>query len=397
MIGMGKAAEYIAGHNKDFDPAMAAVQVAEEHGYNKEALLRFADFMEAKIRSDNPAYQAEVDRQVRAIRGHANELEDPSVGFRIPPNPAVAQLAYFADQMRNGSLAEPSVSAAPPDDRSPLHRYLDTAMQDARISARESRQRLGHGLLQDTPEARAQMANNPGVQAAMLALDALTAPERGFISGLFRPLFPESDDIYLTRAIEANNAEHPWLIDPRHLRTPQEKRDLAADVTMAALTAKVPMGGAGRRLGSAADHIYTDMRRFDAEFPELLGVNPHYSPAGALGTNINCVSCVNATTRRLLGHDIEAAAEPARGYGGPNDLLPSVGGGFRPWATAADAEKQMLDAGEGAIGVVRIKQAGPFEHAINVVNRNGRVYFIDSQSGHIVKLKPDIIVKLGIR
>jgi hypothetical protein len=35
-------------------------------------------------------------------------------------------------------------------------------------------------------------------------------------------------------------------------------------------------------------------------------------------------------------------------------------------------------------------------HALNVVNRNGTVYFIDSQIGKIVTLDPSLKVQFGV-
>jgi filamentous hemagglutinin len=98
----------------------------------------------------------------------------------------------------------------------------------------------------------------------------------------------------------------------------------------------------------------------------------------------------------LLGTDPYAVANPSGGqYGSPNDLLPSAPFGFQPPTTAAEVSTRMLEAGNGSVGVVRIQQGGPIEHVINVVNKNDKVYFIDSQSGHIVNIKPDVPVLLG--
>jgi hypothetical protein len=67
------------------------------------------------------------------------------------------------------------------------------------------------------------------------------------------------------------------------------------------------------KFGSAADHIYDDMRPLADEFPELVGVNPHYVPDAPSGVNTNCISCANATQQRLLGTDPYAAANPSGG------------------------------------------------------------------------------------
>ena len=63
-----------------------------------------------------------------------------------------------------------------------------------------------------------------------------------------------------------------------------------------------------------------------------------------------------------------------------------------------DITQQVLNAGEGARGVVWGRrfyydnQAGQWRegpgHVFNVVNRNGRVYYIAGQSGHFAILAP---------
>jgi hypothetical protein len=144
-----------------------------------------------------------------------------------------------------------------------------------------------------------------------------------------------------------------------------------------------------------ADHIYDDMRPLANEFPELTGINPHYAPDAPSGVNTNCISRANATQQRLLGTDPNAVAVPSDGqYGAPNDLLPSAPFGFQTATTAAEVSKRMLESGNGSVGVLRIQQDGPIEHVVNVVHRNDKVYFIDSQSGHIVNIKPNVPVLL---
>ena len=100
-------------------------------------------------------------------------------------------------------------------------------------------------------------------------------------------------------------------------------------------------------------------------------------------------------SRPLQGRDIEAVADPSKGYATPNDLLPSAPIGFDPVTTVVLIEKEMTAAGNGAVGVVRIIQPGKIEHVINVVNKNGIIYFVDAQMGKIVTLKPDVPVRLG--
>jgi RHS repeat-associated protein len=147
--------------------------------------------------------------------------------------------------------------------------------------------------------------------------------------------------------------------------------------------------------GSAANHIYAETRPLDKEFPGLVGVNPHYVPGAPPGTNTNCVSCANAGQARLTGANPAAVAEPSRGYAHPNELLPSAPFGFGQATTVASVKADLLQAGDGAVGVVRVLQGGNIEHVINATNRGGIVYFLDVQSGHIVELNPNVQVRLG--
>jgi hypothetical protein len=55
----------------------------------------------------------------------------------------------------------------------------------------------------------------------------------------------------------------------------------------------------------------------------------------------------------------------------------------------------MAAAGDGAARLLIIQQPGNIQHVINVANRNGQVYFIDSQMGQVVTLQPNIPVNLG--
>jgi hypothetical protein len=143
--------------------------------------------------------------------------------------------------------------------------------------------------------------------------------------------------------------------------------------------------------------LYTSTKPLDDVFPELAGVNPHYVPDAPPGTNVNCVSCANAAQARLSGIDAEATALPSTRYGTPNDLLQSAPLGFQAPTTVAAVEQQMIAAGDGAYGLLRIIQPNSeIEHVVNVVNRNGTVYFVDTQIDRIVTLPPNTVVRLGM-
>jgi filamentous hemagglutinin len=154
-------------------------------------------------------------------------------------------------------------------------------------------------------------------------------------------------------------------------------------------------GAKGSNFGSAADNIYAEMKPLETVFPELKGVNPYYIEDAAVAVNTNCISCVNAAHQRLTGQNPAAVANPSKGYGTPNDLLPSSPLGFGEVTTPAAVVKEMLQAGNGVARPLIIEQNNGISHVINVVNRNGQVYFIDPQIGKIVTLQQNINVKLG--
>ena len=148
-------------------------------------------------------------------------------------------------------------------------------------------------------------------------------------------------------------------------------------------------------IGSAVNGIYTSMKPMGTQFPELEGVNPHYVEGAGPGVNTNCVSCVNASQARLTGTDPTAVASPSSGYANQNALLPSAPLELQPATSVAAITEQMTEAGNGAVGVVYIQQPSGVAHVINVVNQGGQVFFVDTQMGQIVTLKPDLIVQLG--
>jgi len=154
----------------------------------------------------------------------------------------------------------------------------------------------------------------------------------------------------------------------------------------------------GWGFGSAENHIYSSMEPLNSLFPELEGVNPHYVEGAGPGVNTNCVASTNAATARLTGEDPHAMASPSRGYQTPDGLLPSVPFGLRKRDySVSQVIEEMKKMGDGALGVVVIDQGGPVLHAINVVNRGGEVFFIDTQIGKIVVLRPDLKLRLGVR
>jgi hypothetical protein len=116
-----------------------------------------------------------------------------------------------------------------------------------------------------------------------------------------------------------------------------------------------------------------------------------------MNVNTNCVSCVNAADARLRGVDPDAVAGPNGLYETSlHALTPAAPFGFHDPTSPAQVQLEMLARGNGAVGAVVIIQPGTdVLHAINVVNRNGTVYFIDAQIGRIVTLQPGLQVRLS--
>jgi len=176
---------------------------------------------------------------------------------------------------------------------------------------------------------------------------------------------------------------------------PAAQLGAATDGIMAGLAGfQMPGAPALSGMGSAADNIYASVAPMKSVFPQLEGVNPFYVEGAAPGVNTNCVSCANAVQARLTGQNAEAVANPPSGYANLNALLPSAPFGFGDPTTPQAVVAEMQQAGSGATRPVIIEQNG-VDHVINVVNQNGKVYFIDGQMGAIVTLKPNVTVKLG--
>ncbi len=64
--------------------------------------------------------------------------------------------------------------------------------------------------------------------------------------------------------------------------------------------------------------------------------------------------------------------------------------------TVSNATSQLLARGEGATTPVVIQQGpGSPLHVITGVVKNGQVFFVDTQMGVIVTLKPGLTVRIG--
>lgn len=111
----------------------------------------------------------------------------------------------------------------------------------------------------------------------------------------------------------------------------------------------------------------------------IRNVNPGYTKS-ATGRSENCVNCSIATDATLSGNP--ATALPSNGPVSIRILEQYYGSRFSSATTVSSIEQQILNAGNGARGIV-FGSRGPKEagHVFNVVNQNGVVRFLDGQSG----------------
>lgn len=158
-------------------------------------------------------------------------------------------------------------------------------------------------------------------------------------------------------------------------------------------------GNPVRGLGSTAVHSRTagnaSARRL---FPELAETNPlfrrtpataHYPGAGTQGYGINCQSCAVAVDRQLAGAPAAAIRRELFKPGNwEQRMLNAVGinRSFQNVGSYDDIARELHAAGDGARGIIHGMRRAPdgssvAGHVFNVVNRNGRIYYLDGQTG----------------
>jgi hypothetical protein len=287
-----------------------------------------------------------VENLYTPFEGHAASNYRDAVAVMMNPN------ASMDERIINGTLATLSSPIAAID-----------MMGEGMMNAANAAARAGQWI------AQADVTTNPDIR--------VTSTLRGIVE--------------MTNAF--NGAVGPFagaVGVPQRVMTVEELARQNMQSAEAYRAARATYSGLGDNGG-----IYTSTRPLADVFPELVGVNPHYVPGAPPGTNVNCASCANAAQARLSGLDAEATALPSGRYAAPSDLFQSVPLGFQPPTTVAAIEQQMLAAGDGAYGLVLIGPEGATQHVINVVNRDGTVYFVDTQLGRIVTLPPNVEVRLG--
>lgn len=129
------------------------------------------------------------------------------------------------------------------------------------------------------------------------------------------------------------------------------------------------------------------LEEFEAKLADdLRRVNPNFDPAHpAYGAN--CTHCVQAFEMRRRGYDLQATALPRdywRFHGRPLSHIENVWGRSFTDSTHEGITHAFEKAGHGARGIVYIRwdqRFGDGAHVFSVENINGKVVFVDAQSG----------------
>jgi hypothetical protein len=139
----------------------------------------------------------------------------------------------------------------------------------------------------------------------------------------------------------------------------------------------------------AFSHENAPPELFSEMFGELREVNVERRQER--GWKNNCMACVGATDHALAGHPTCAMPYPEGGWPVHCDVIipQTIGHGipFREVGSFDEITREMFDAGDGARGVVwghkfvevdgQMKEVNG--HIFNVINKNGRVYYVDGQ------------------
>jgi hypothetical protein len=164
------------------------------------------------------------------------------------------------------------------------------------------------------------------------------------------------------------------------------------------------LGSTAVHAGNASNGVVTRL------FPELSQTNPLFRitkatdgahpNVGGWGFRNNCQSCVQAVDKQLAGVAKDAQAVervPGDAMSSPywkQHIASGVGTSntFKNVSSYDDIATELQNAGDGARGIVHGLRTGPggvsvAGHVFNVVNRNGRVYYLDGQTGKLASLE----------
>ena len=116
----------------------------------------------------------------------------------------------------------------------------------------------------------------------------------------------------------------------------------------------------------------------------IRNVNTVKGVAGAGYTGMNCTSAAIATDLTLAGRSASALNITKQGAQAVVDVL---GGSFGNPTSIGNIMFDMTCAGDGARGIVAAdRSANQIGHMFNVINKGGRIYFIDGQSGRMANI-----------
>ncbi len=135
-------------------------------------------------------------------------------------------------------------------------------------------------------------------------------------------------------------------------------------------------------MGAAAD---VSPAASTARAHTLADINP--GGVTAPGRGMNCVNCAIATDASYAGNP--ATALPSPTTLNLEDVTNATGGTFVAARSPADIEAALLRSGPGSRAIVAATRAPPNAgHMFNAVNVEGRVYFVDGQTGGAAVFDP---------
>jgi YD repeat-containing protein len=134
------------------------------------------------------------------------------------------------------------------------------------------------------------------------------------------------------------------------------------------------------RAAAKAAPVVQKSAETEAELLTLIkGVNT------GLGGLDNCGTCA-VTADALLG-GAEGASIIAKGQTGRDVLEAFYGSKFGNLTDLGDLIKEMAAAGDGARGIIAgVRTGGKLGHVVNVINKGGKVYLLDAQTGTTARL-----------
>ena len=167
------------------------------------------------------------------------------------------------------------------------------------------------------------------------------------VSETLGSLYPDNDDMFSAQARAANNARHPFLLDPNHVSSNAEKREIIAATVVSLVGARGMgvRGGAGVAEGASARHV--------AWSSDLGAINDTAAALGqrALRNSGGDWAQSEALFNRYLSLADARLARTGSGYA--VELQPAaIGGGERVpsfiWMHRGDATSPLIMGSDGA-------------------------------------------------